>query len=156
MNLTNKKRDNFGKIVGFSILGFVLLLVILGLIFYKGLMDLDKQMRGFVELPNNFAVFQVSDEGDEGPYEIAVLTNDDKQIVKPNILEIAWDERYVLFKRVDGTGEEIGVLDTKTKEVKSLSYSSDNLQKIKSNFGIAQEIDLKSVTSLWPDRTKRR
>lgn len=151
--MTNKNLDNLGKIVGFSILGFVVLLVILGLIFYKGLIDLEKQQRGFIELPNNLAVFQ---ESKEGPYEIAVLTNDDKQIVKPNILELAWDERYVLFKRVDATGEEIGVLDTKTKEVKSLSYSSDNLQKMKSDFSIDQDIELKSVISLWPDITKRR
>ncbi|NOV01194.1 hypothetical protein GC097_14345 [Paenibacillus sp. LMG 31457] len=84
------------------------------------------------------------------------MNNDDKQVVKPNILEIAWDERYVLFKRSDGTEEEIGVLDTKTKVIKSLSYSSDNLQKMKSDFGIAQDIALKSVTGLWPDATKMR
>lgn len=134
-------------------LGFVLLIVFLCLIFYIGLRQLEKKERGFVELPNHYCVFQVSRDG---PYEIAAWNNDDKQVVKPNILEIAWDERYVLFKRVDGTGEEIGVLDTKTKEVKSLSYSSDHLQKLKTEFSMAQDITLKSVTSLWPDMTKRR
>ncbi|MBP1965677.1 hypothetical protein [Paenibacillus aceris] len=151
--MTKNKLTNIGRIVGYSILGFVLLIVILCLIYYKGLLDLEKKERGFVELPNNYYVFQASQEG---PYDIAAWKNDDKQVVKPNILEIAWDERYVLFKRVDGTEEEIGVLDTKTKKVKSLSYSSDNLQKLKSEFSIAQDITLKSVTSLWPDRTKRR
>jgi hypothetical protein len=149
MKLKNNKLNKIGKIVGYSILGFVLLIVILCLIFYRGVIDQEKKMRGYVELPNNYAVFKVSKEG---PYEIADWNNDDKQVVKPNIFEIAWDDRYVLFKRVDGTEEEIGVLDTKTKEVKSLSYSSDNLQKLKLEFSIAQDITLKSVTSLWHDR----
>jgi hypothetical protein len=59
---------------------------------------------------------------------------------------VAWDERYVLFIRVDEAGEVIGVLVTRTKEVKSLSYSSDSLQKIKSEFGIAQDIALKKCS----------
>lgn len=153
MKLTNKKLDNLGKIVGLSILGFVLLIVILCLIFYIGLIQLEKKDRGFIELPNNYYVFKVSQDG---PYEIANWNNDDKQVVEPNILEVAWDERYVLFKRVDEAGEVIGVLDTKTKEVKSFSYRSDSLKKIKSEFGIAQDIALKSVASYWPDITKRR
>ncbi|MDR6879643.1 hypothetical protein [Bacillus sp. 3255] len=123
------------------------------MILYKGLLDSEKQLRGYIELPNNYAVFQVSKEG---PYEIAAWAKADKQVVKPNILELAWDERYVLFKRRDEIGEEIGVLDTKTKVVKSLFYNTDNLQKIKSEFGIAQDITLKNVASFWPDITKRR
>lgn len=149
MKLTNNKQENIGGIFGYLILGFVLLIVILCLIFYRGLLDQEKKMRGYVMLPNDYGVFQVTQEG---PYEIADWNNDDKQVVKPNILEIAWDERYVLFKREDRTGEEVGVLDTKTEEVKSLSYSSDNLQKLKSDFSIVQDITLKSVTSLWHER----
>jgi hypothetical protein len=48
MKLTNKKIDNLSKIVGLSILGFVLLIVILCLIFYIGLNQLEKKERGFV------------------------------------------------------------------------------------------------------------
>ncbi|MGO4497416.1 hypothetical protein AB4114_16190 [Paenibacillus sp. 2RAB27] len=151
--MTNNELNKIGKIVGFLILGFTILIVILFLIFYKGILDLDKKMRGYITLPNKFNVFQVSLEG---PYEIAEWNNDDKQVVKPNILEIAWDERYVIFKRVDGKGEEIGVLDTTTKKVKSLSYSSDNLQNLKSEFSIAQDITLKSITSLWYDENSKR
>ena len=83
-------------------------------------------------------------------YEIAPRSNN-KTIVNPNVAEVGWDERYVVFKRKDGSLEEIGILDTKTKHVKTSQYNEKNMQELYTEFKIPKRIILQKVEILWPD-----
>ncbi|KPV58570.1 hypothetical protein QJ48_15580 [Paenibacillus sp. A3] len=130
------EEDNSGKVglIAASVwIGGIVLIAGFFLLGYIGIMSMEKEQRGYIMLPNNYAVYQ-SATGGPGPYEIA-LRSDNKPVVKPNVVEVGWDDRYVFFKRTDGNLEEVGILDTRENNVKIMKSSEDNnVQRLHTDF----------------------
>ncbi|WP_171693003.1 hypothetical protein [Paenibacillus germinis] len=53
------KKRSIGSIVGYLILGIILLIAVILFMLYLGILDLEKRERGFVELPNNYGVLKI-------------------------------------------------------------------------------------------------
>ncbi|MCM3268773.1 hypothetical protein [Paenibacillus elgii] len=141
-----------GRMVAYLLIGSIFLVAAFYLLGYVGIMSMEKESRGYILLPNNYAVYKSTLHG---PYEIASRSSN-KTLVNPSVTEVGWNDRYVVFKRTDETLEEVGILDTQRKTVKTLESSEDNLKKLYSEFKIPEHITLQKVDSIWPDTSKNR
>ncbi|WP_163852734.1 hypothetical protein [Paenibacillus elgii] len=151
------EKDNSGKvglIVASVLIGGIVLIAGFFLLGYIGIMSMEKEQRGYIMLPNNYAVYQ-SAKGGPGPYEIA-LRSDNKPVVNPNVIEVGWDDRYVFFKRMDGNLEEVGILDTKKNNVQTMKSSEENMQQLHADFTIPEQITMHKIEQLWPNTSHMR
>jgi hypothetical protein len=154
MEIIRKRRFKKTVTITASVfLGIILLIVAAYIMFWIGVDSLAKSQRGTIQLPNKTTVYKITTKG---PYEIALSTDDTKQLVKPNVEEVGWNERFVLFKRSDENSQEVGVLDTKTQKVKTVPFSEGNLKFLYTEYGISSNVTMKTVGSLWPDMSKMR
>ncbi|WP_426449292.1 hypothetical protein ACP26L_30760 [Paenibacillus sp. S-38] len=137
-----------GLITIIVILGILSLFSVFPIMLHFAMPSLLKMDRGYVTLPNKWFVTQTSDGG-PGPY---IIERSGKEIISPNITEIAWYQNYVIFKRVQpDDSESVGVIDTslRRKNLHILQNTKENLEFLHNQYAIPQEIKLKPVEEVW-------
>ncbi|WP_026477972.1 hypothetical protein [Alkaliphilus transvaalensis] len=83
-----------------------------------------------------------------------IITHSDKGIViKRDVIEIGWNDRYLLYKRVfiDSNIEEveIGIIDTESGEI--LYLDEDEIRRKLLELNVTDEISLKNVAMFFSE-----
>ncbi len=151
----NKKLFNILKIILIIILIISISNVLIRCTIDYLVDELESLNFGVIELPNLYAVHKISASN----LVIVKISNPEATggdiIIRADIQEIGWNDRFVIYKRVSigGLPAEVGIIDTEENEVYILP--NGNIEEKLYELNVTEEIKLGKVEKIFLEARKK-